>query len=308
MVKRSRTPAANSRNSQRSLRNQRARRRYGSETPTDEQIRAREASERGARFSRARVAAATTKPKAKPKSPTATAQPQKKKQPTKKKPKAKKEKPSLTQYLGEQTPSNARNTISNLSGRGNTGGRITGRDSYTTSGRRTRKSLDELQGTFQGMLTILKLNKAPHKTSRKLTTEGEHSGTGVKGGNTQFEGTQIMERNRGDRTVIRDPTGKPKERKAGRLNYQTTTGGASTLKATTCRLWKTELNETFNTLLDNFQDLYKTYEDDKFNEAEGKGKKPKITTDSRRGAHGGDTQATPPAMGTTRSDQQVMQS
>ena len=131
MVKRSRTPAANSRNSQRSLRNQRARRRYGSETPTDEQIRAREASERGARFSRARVAAATTKPKAKPKSPTATAQPQKKKQPTKKKPKAKKEKPSLTQYLGEQTPSNARNTISNLSGRGNTGGRITSRDSYT---------------------------------------------------------------------------------------------------------------------------------------------------------------------------------
>ena len=66
MVKRSRTPAANSRNSQRSLRNQRARRRYGSDTPTDEQIRAREASERGARFSRARVAAATTKPKAKP--------------------------------------------------------------------------------------------------------------------------------------------------------------------------------------------------------------------------------------------------
>lgn len=309
MVKRSRTPAANSRNSQRSLRNQRARRRYGSETPTDEQIRAQAASERGQRFSRARVAAATTKPKAKPKSPTGTAQPQKKKQPTKKV-KPTKEKPSFDKYLSEQTPSNARNAIDNASGRGNTSGRITSRDSYTSSGRRTRKSLDTLQGTFQGMLTILKLNRAPHKTSRKLTTEGEHSGKGVKGGNTQFEGTQIMERNRGDRTVIRDPTGKPKERKAGRLNYQTTTGGASTLKATTCRLWKTELNETFNTLLDNFQDLYKTYEDDKFNEAEGKGKKPKITNTGRRGrgSLGGDTQATPPAMGTTRSDQQVMQS
>jgi hypothetical protein len=172
------------------------------------------------------------------------------------------------------------------------------------------KSLDTLQGTFQGMLTILKLNRAPHKTSRKLTTEGEHSGKGVKGGNTQFEGTQIMERNRGDRTVIRDPTGKPKERKAGRLNYQTTTGGASTLKATTCRLWKAELNDTFNTLLDNFQHLYKDYETDKFNEAEGKSKKKPITNTGRsgKGSLGGDTQSTPPAMGTTRSDQQVMQS
>ena len=314
MVKRSRTPAANSRNSQRSLRNQRARRRYGSDTPTDEQIRAREASERGARFSRARVAAAeakkpaTTKPTTK--KPKTTKPKTIKPKTTKKKPKTKKEKPSLTQYLSEQTPSNARNTISNLSGRGNTSGRITSRDSYTTSGRRTRKSLDTLQGTFQGMLTILKLNRAPHKTSRKLTTEGEHSGKGVKGGNTQFEGTQIMERNRGDRTVIRDPTGKPKERKAGRLNYQTTTGGASTLKATTCRLWKTELNETFNTLLDNFQHLYKDYETDKFNETEGKGKKKPITNTGRsgKGSLGGDTQATPPAMGTTRSDQQVMQS
>mgnify|MGYP003677817714 CR=1 FL=1 len=54
--------------------------------------------------------------------------------------------------------------------------------------------------------------------------------------------------------------------------------------------------------------LYKDYETDKFNEAEGKGKKQKITTDSRRGAHGGDTQATPKAIGESRSDQQVMQS
>ena len=283
MVKRSRTPAANSRNSQRSLRNQRARRRYGSETPTDEQIRAREASERGARFSRARVAAATTKPKAKPKSPTATAQPQKKKQPTKKKPKAKKEKPSLTQYLSEQTPSNARNTISNLSGRGNTSGRITSRDSYTSSGR--RKSLDEIQGFLQGMNQIIKNEESTQArmTGNNLDTKMRHT-TGEDGKR------KVKEVKTGDRFNLESRIGDPALRKA------------------TCRLWKTELNETFNTLLDNFQDLYKTYEDDKFNEAEGKGKKPKITTDSRRGAHGGDTQATPPAMGTTRSDQQVMQS
>ena len=283
MVKRSRTPAANSRNSQRSLRNQRARRRYGSETPTDEQIRAREASERGARFSRARVAAATTKPKAKPKSPTATAQPQKKKQPTKKKPKAKKEKPSLTQYLSEQTPSNARNTISNLSGRGNTSGRITSRDSYTSSGR--RESLDEIQGFLQGMNQIIKNEESTQArmTGNNLDTKMRHT-TGEDGKR------KVKEVKTGDRFNLESRIGDPALRKA------------------TCRLWKTELNETFNTLLDNFQDLYKTYEDDKFNEAEGKGKKPKITTDSRRGAHGGDTQATPPAMGTTRSDQQVMQS
>ena len=84
--------------------------------------------------------------------------------------------------------------------------------------------------------------------------------------------------------------------------------GSRKIKSLVCPLIKTELNNAFNNLLDNFQVLYKDYETDKFNEAEGKGKKPKITTDSRRGAHGGDTQATPPAMGTTRSDQQVMQS
>ena len=115
--------------------------------------------------------------------------------------------------------------------------------------------------------------------------------------------TKIRQRKR--EGSIRD---KPTEVETGdRFNLESRIGDPALRKAT-CRLWKTELNETFNTLLDNFQDLYKTYEDDKFNEAEGKGKKPKITTDSRRGAHGGDTQATPPAMGTTRSDQQVMQS
>ena len=178
MVKRSRTPAANSRNSQRSLRNQRARRTYGSDTPTDEQIRAREASERGARFSRARVAAAEAK---KPKTTTAKKVPKTTKpkttkpKTTKKKPKVKKEKPSLTQYLSEQTPSNARNTISNLSGRGNTSGRITARDSYTSSGR--RKSLDEIQGFLQGMNQIIKNEEATQArmTGNNLDTKMRHT-------------------------------------------------------------------------------------------------------------------------------------
>jgi hypothetical protein len=291
MVKRSRTPAANSRNSQRSLRNQRARRRYGSDTPTDEQIRAREASERGARFSRARVAAAeakkpaTTKPTTK--KPKATKPKTIKPKTTKKKPKAKKEKPSLTQYLSEQTPVNARNTISNLSGRGNTSGRITARDSYTTSGRRTRKSLDEIQGFLQGMNQIIKNEQS---TQARMT--GNNLNTKIR--QQKQEGS------------IRD---KPKEVKTGdKFNLETRIGDAAT-KAT-CRLWKTELNDTFNTLLDNFQHLYKDYETDKFNEAEGKGKKKPITNTGRsgKGSLGGDTQATPSALGTTRSDQQVMQS
>ena len=80
------------------------------------------------------------------------------------------------------------------------------------------------------------------------------------------------------------------------------------IKKAVCPLIKTELNNAFNNLLDQYQVLYKDYETDKFNEAEGKKKAPKITTDSRRGAHGGDTQAQPKAMGTTRADQAVMQS
>ena len=268
MVKRSRTPAANSRNSQRSLRNQRARRRYGSETPTDEQIRAREASERGARFSRARVAAATTKPKAKPKSPTATAQPQKKKQPTKKKPKAKKEKPSLTQYLSEQTPSNARNTISNLSGRGNTSGRITSRDSYTSSGR--RKSLDEIQGFLQGMNQIIKNEESTQArmTGNNLDTKMRH-------------------------TTGEDGKRKVKEVKTGnRFNLESRVGDPALRKA-----------------LELIDILAKgTYEDDKFNEAEGKSKRKPITNTGRSGAGSLGSDKKTPALGMTDNDKNIMQS
>jgi hypothetical protein len=156
-----------------------------------------------------------------------------------------------------------------------------------------KKSLDMIQGTFQGMLTVLKLNRAPHKTSRKLTTEGEHSGKGVRGGNTQFEGTQVMERNRGGRTVIRDPTGKPKERKAGKLNYQTNIGAASTLK--------TYSFDSLDTSLDTLKALGD-------NERYNKKKFPKITTDVKKLPKGGDDSRTPKALGESRADQQVMQS
>ena len=158
------------------------------------------------------------------------------------------------------------------------------------------QSLDTIQGTFQGMLTVLKLNRAPHKTSRKLTTEGEHSGKGVRGGNTQFEGTQVMERNRGGRTVIRDPTGKPKERKAGKLNYQTNIGAASTLK--------TYSFNSLNTSLDLLKSIFDEQAANRGNP------KPRITNTGRsgKGSRGGDTQTQPKALGESKEDQKIMQS
>ena len=183
-------------------------------------------------------------------------------------------------------------------------------DAYGTQARavsRKKKSIDTLQGQLQGMLTVLKLNRAPIKNTRRGKVVGEQSGKGVKGGNTQFEGTQIMERNRGDRTVIRDPTGKPKERKAGKLNYQTTTGAASALKSV-CPLIKTELNGAFNNLLDQYQSKYKSIFDEQV--ANRGNPKPKITNTGRtgKGSLGGDTQKKPKAIGESKEDQKVMQS
>jgi hypothetical protein len=150
------------------------------------------------------------------------------------------------------------------------------------------KSLDELQGFLQGMNQIIKNEEA---TQARMT--GNNLDTKIR--QQKQEGK------------IRD---KPKEVKTGdSFNLESRIGDPALRKAT-CRLWKTELNDTFNTLLDNFQHLYKDYETDKFNEAEGKGKKKPITNTGRsgKGSLGGDTQATPSALGTTRSDQQVMQS
>ena len=149
------------------------------------------------------------------------------------------------------------------------------------------KSLDELQGFLQGMNQIIKNEESTQArmTGNNLDTKMRHT-TGEDGKR------KVKEVKTGDSFNLESRIGDPALRKA------------------TCRLWKTELNDTFNTLLDNFQHLYKDYETDKFNEAEGKGKKKPITNTGRsgKGSLGGDTQATPSALGTTRSDQQVMQS
>lgn len=234
-----------------------------------------------------------------------------------------------------------------------------------------KKSLDVLQGMLQGMMVnILK------KDEIDTSIGGFRSLKNPK--------KRAQDKAQKKRSLKRQSNeGSGKKVTAG-MNY------VSSIKSkSTCRLWKAELNDTFNTLLDNFQDLYKntprdgskddnfdrdfqsystearstgtnpntkmrqrkregkpeakevktgdrfnlqsrlgtantlqkaleliaelakgTYEDDKFNEAEGKSKRKPITNTGRRGrgSLGGDDQVTPKAIGESRSDQQVMQS
>tara|TARA_R110000803_G_scaffold156075_1_gene220627 strand:+ start:97 stop:753 length:657 start_codon:yes stop_codon:yes gene_type:complete len=88
-------------------------------------------------------------------------------------------------------------------------------------------------------------------------------------------------------------------------------GGAaravSRKKSVECRLWKAELNNTFNTLLDNYQSKYKTIFDER---AANSSPAPKITNTGRsgKGSIGADTTKKPKAMGESKEDQAVMQS
>ena len=78
-------------------------------------------------------------------------------------------------------------------------------------------------------------------------------------------------------------------------------------KSVECRLWKAELNNTFNTLLDNYQSKYKTIFDER---AANSSPAPKITNTGRsgKGSIGADTTKKPKAMGESKEDQAVMQS
>ena len=231
-------PAAGGRNSKRSLRGARAQRKYGTTTPSDAEIKAKEVAARAKRFATARAAGKQTVrgKKVTPKSPTSASQPSKQTQPKKQKkgdlPK-KKEKPTFTSYLSEQTPANARNAIDNASGRNTGASTVSNRDSY--SGSRYKKSLDQ---ALYNLTSVMKQDEVQQE----------------------------------------------------------------------CRLWKAELNETFNNLLDSYQVLYKDYETDKFNEAEGKSKKKPITNTGRSGKGSLGSDSPTPALGTTASDQKVMQS
>ena len=277
-----------SRNAGRYAKGKKAERKYGTKTPTDDQIRAEALRSRNIAIQQRKLG---VKPKAKPAGSKSKPKIIKPKTTKPKKDKPVKVKPTTAQYLSGQTPTNRRNAEANIAGR--TSNSAVGRgDSYGSAARAVgsrKKSLDEIQGFLEGMLQV---SKNEQSTQARMT--GNNLDTKIR--QDKQEGK------------IRD---KPKEVKTGdKFNLETRIGDPALRKAT-CRLWKTELNETFNNLLDNFQTLYKdTYSDNKFNEAEGKGKKKPITNTGRsgKGSLGGDTQAQPKAIGESRSDQSVMQS
>jgi hypothetical protein len=287
------------RNSKRSLRGARAQRKYGTKTPSDSEVKAKEVAERAKRFAAARAAGKQTirGTPVKQKSPTSTSQPSKQTQPKKDKNKPKKQKPSFTSYLSEQTPANARNAIDNASGRNTGASTVSNRDSY--SGSRYKKSLDqalynltsvmkqdevqqecrlwkaELNETFNNLLDNYQdLYKNEQSTQARMT--GNNLNTKI--------------RQRKQEGSIRD---KPTEVKTGdSFNLESRIGDAALRKA-----------------LELIDILAKgTYEDDKFNESQGKGKRKPITNSGRSGAGSLGSYKKTPALGMTDDDKNIMQS
>jgi hypothetical protein len=141
-----------------------------------------------------------------------------------------------------------------------------------------KKSLDIVQGTFQGMLAVLKTG------GFKARVTGTNLGTKMRHTNNES----------GKRKV--------KEVPAGSLNLQSTIGDASEKRRkTTGKLIKTYSFNSLDTSLDTLKALGD-------NERYNKKKFPKITTDVKKLPKGGDDSRTPKAIGESKRDQQVMQS
>ena len=153
--------------------------------------------------------------------------------------------------------------------------------SRVTAENQSKKSLDMIQGTFQGMLAVLKTD----------------------GFKTRITNTNLDTKIRQDKKEgkIRDT---PREVKTGTAyNLQSRIGNASgKVTEKSVGVVKTYSFDSLNKSLDSLKSIF----DEQVANA-GKKKYP-ITTDSRRGAHGGDTQKKPKALGESRADQQVMQS
>jgi hypothetical protein len=144
-----------------------------------------------------------------------------------------------------------------------------------------KKSLDMIQGTFQGMLAVLKTD----------------------GFKTRITNTNLDTKIRQDKKEgkIRDT---PREVKTGAAyNLQSRIGNASgKVTEKSVGVVKTYSFDSLDTSLDLLKSIFDEQVANRGNP------KPKITTDSRRGARGGDTQAQPKALGESREDQQVMRS
>ena len=282
-------PAAGGRNSKRSLRTARATRRYGTATPTDEQIKADALRSRGlARQQRATgVDTKTKKP--------VTTKPKTTK-PKTKKPKAKKEKPSFDKYLSEQTPANARNALANASGRNTGASTVSNRDSY--SGSRYKKSLDQALYNLTSVMKQDEVQQECRLWKAELNDTFNNLLDNYQDLYKNEESTQARMTGNNLDTKMRHTTGedgkrKVKEVKTGnRFNLESRVGDPALRKA-----------------LELIDILAKgTYEDDKFNEAEGKSKRQKITNSGRSGAGSLGSDKKTPALGMTDNDKNVMQS
>ena len=297
------------------------------------------------------------------------------------------------------------------------------KDMFKPKGSKKKKSLDVLQGMLKGMMVLIKDTDHDELTAARsskretqdydddsITFGNDRPAPKPKGKRKKITKAEwdiislaedILKENVdtsiGGFRSLKDPKKRDqdKSQKKRSLRRQSNEGSGkrttagmnyvSSIKSkATCRLWKAELNDTFNTLLDNFQHLYKntprdgskddkldrdfqhystqargagtnpntkmrqrkqegkpevkevktgdrfnlqsrlgaanalqkalelieelakgTYEDNKFNEAEGKGKRKPITNTGRsgKGALGGDDTVTPKAIGESESDQ-----
>ena len=334
---------ANSRNANRYGKTQRAKKIYGTKTPTDAQIREKESKDRKQRIAEY---------KARKKNPKAVIP---KKTTGKKKPKytkpdminPDKEQESYTDSQLAARRSNSRNT-GRGSGARNTGGAISdpygalarqppmkkkdnsfnkikalikSMEHFDDNGVYDDSYLDEYDGrsekfdkayphffeTATDAVQRKKWEKAHPKKEEATFSLGNKSFNKIKALIKSMEyiikneestqarvtdvdlGTKIRQRKREGQ--MRD---EPKEVKTGdKYNFESRIGDAAIKSG--CRLWKTELNNSFNNTLDVFQELYKdSYSDNKFNEQHGKGKKPRITESGRsgRGSLSGNTEGT----------------
>ena len=285
-------PAAGGKNSKRSLRTSRAVRRYGTATPTDEQIKADAVRSRGlARQQRTTGVDTKTKKPVSTKPAIHSADPKTTK-PKTKKPKAKKEKPSFDKYLSEQTGTNARNALANAGGRNTGASTVSNRDSY--SGSRYKKSLDQ---ALYNLTSVMKQEVVQQECRLWKAELNETFNNLLDNYQDLYKGTYEDDKfNKEQGKDKRKPITNTGRSGKGSLGSDSATPALGT----TVRDMKVMKNWMLEIIKDS-------YEDNKFNMAQGKGKKPKITNTGRsgKGSLGSDSH-TP--LGMSDNDKNVMQS
>jgi len=282
-------PAAGGKNSKRSLRTARATRRYGSATPSDDQIRAQALRSRALAIQHKKLGVNpkdTSKPAVTGKKKPAES----KKKPAGKKVKPIKTKPSFDKYLSEQTGTNARNALANASGRGSSANTVSNRDSYSGS-RYVKRSLDQALNELTGIM------KQEDTQQECRLWKAELNDTF----NNLLDNYQDLYKGTYEDDKFNEKMGKDK-RKPITNSGRSGAGSLGSDKPTPALGTTVRDMKVMKNILDIVKD---TYEDNKFNMEQGKGKKSKITNNGR-GSLGGSADSQ--ALGMSDSDKRVMQS